>query len=102
MSSDYTIAQWEKYEGEDWWEWAVWIEAPAAALDQVESVEWVLHPSFPHPVRKTTERSRKFRLDTAGWGVFPIKAKVLLKDGQLLKLMHQLELHYPDGTATTA
>ena len=94
--SEFTIQQSEKYEGKDWWRWAVWIEAPDEALDLIDFVEWTLHPTFPNPVRKIGDRATKFRLETAGWGVFQIVARVQTKDGRQTKLLHYLQLHYPD------
>jgi transcription initiation factor IIF auxiliary subunit len=101
MSSQYKIAQSEDYKGDDWWQWAVWIEASDEDLDQVEYVEWTLHPTFRNPVRKCDERSTNFRIETGGWGVFPISAHVQTRSGSPIRLRHFLELHYPDGTKTT-
>jgi transcription initiation factor IIF auxiliary subunit len=96
------IAQSEKYVGDDWWNWSVWLEGSPAELDSVVDVEWRLHPTFPNPVRRVTNRKTNFRLDTGGWGVFPIHASVNLKGGGVEKLRHYLELHYPDGRQNTA
>ena len=102
MPDEFTIQQWEKYEGEDWWNWAVWVEGRDEALDRIDFVEWGLHPTFPNQIRKIHDRASKFRLGTGGWGVFQIVARVQLKDGQQTKLHYHLKLHYPDGTQTTA
>jgi transcription initiation factor IIF auxiliary subunit len=96
------IRQSEDYVDKDWWRWSVWLDGTKQDLDKIAAVEWRLHPSFPEPVRKTSDRKNKFRLDTAGWGVFMINAAVTMKDGSVTKLRHHLQLHYPDGTATTA
>jgi transcription initiation factor IIF auxiliary subunit len=96
------IQQWEEYIGEDWWKWAVWIEAPNEMLGRVEYVEWKLHSTFPNPVRKTADTANKFRLETAGWGEFLIIARVQMKDGTQVKLRHNLKLYYPDGAETKA
>jgi transcription initiation factor IIF auxiliary subunit len=96
------IEQGFKYQGEDWWKWWIWIEGSEAELDQVDHVVYMLHPTFPNPVRTIKERSTKFRLETAGWGVFLIRAKVMLKQGKEISLSHQLVLEYPDGTTTSA
>ena len=100
MAGPYKIKQSEKYEGEDWWTWAVWIDAPDEKLDLIKFVEWTLHPTFPTPVRKVEDRASKFRLETGGWGTFPIFARVKMKSGGEDKLKHELALHYPDGTLT--
>jgi len=102
MSKELKILQSEEYQGEDWWKWAVWLEGNAEALDHVEFVEWTLHPSFRDPIRTTRNRSDKFRLETGGWGVFIIHARVGIKDGSSLRLHHSLRLHYPSGEENTA
>jgi transcription initiation factor IIF auxiliary subunit len=102
MPIELEIRQWEKYEGDDWWKWAVWVEGSDDDLDQVEHVEWTLHPTFPNPIRKCRDRADKFRLETGGWGVFPIRARVQMKDGNSIRLSHHLQLHYPDGKETFA
>ena len=102
MGYEFQIQQSEKYVGDDWWKWALWIEGPDEALDQIAFVEWVLHPTFPDPIRKVSNRSTNFRLETGGWGVFQIVARIQFKDKQQIKLRHFLQLHYPDGTVTTA
>ena len=102
MPGEFTIQQWEKYDCEDWWHWAVWIEGPDDALDRIKSVEWTLHPTFPNPIRTISNRNSKFRLETAGWGTFPIHARLRLEDGRELKLRHELALHYPDGPPAPA
>lgn len=91
------IAQDQHYEGQDWWKWSVWIEAPEAELNEIEKVVWQLHPTFPNPVRECTNRGENFRLATAGWGTFRVHAEVFKTNGQRLKLSHELELYYPDG-----
>ena len=101
MSTPFVIQQSENYEGDDWWEWAVWLEGNDADLDNVEEVEWQLHPTFPNPIRRSSDRASRFKLETAGWGVFLILATVTMKDGAGFKLTHHLKLHYEDGTETT-
>lgn len=96
------IKQDYKYVGDDYWKWSVWIEGPASDLDRVSSVTYSLHPTFPNPIRKISSRKNKFRLRTAGWGVFMLYATVLNKNGMTEKLKHQLELRYPDGKLTRA
>jgi transcription initiation factor IIF auxiliary subunit len=90
-----------KYQGDHWWKWSVWIEASDDDLDGVDHVVYILHPSFPNPIRTVKDRASKFRLEMAGWGVFDVHAKVVSKNGQATKLTHPLTLCYPDGTPTT-
>jgi hypothetical protein len=74
------------------WDWSVWIDGSDVELDQVESVEWVLHPTFPEPIVLVNERQSKFRLDSFGWGEFEINAHVTAKDGHKQHLKHWLRL----------
>jgi transcription initiation factor IIF auxiliary subunit len=91
------IRQSEEYIGDNWWNWSIWLEGASEELDAVDFVEWRLHPTFPNPIRRVSDRGTNFRLDTGGWGVFPIHASVHLKDGKTETLRHYLELHFPDG-----
>jgi transcription initiation factor IIF auxiliary subunit len=96
------IAQDYKYQGDDYWKWWVWIEGSDEELDRIDHVTYILHHTFPKPIRKVDDRASKFRLETAGWGVFTIHVKVLMKDGEEKHLTHDLELRYPSGKPTTA
>jgi hypothetical protein len=95
------VKQSSDYGGNDWWNWSVWIEAPARELDQIEYVEYTLHPTFPDRVRRQTNRAEKFRIDSAGWGEFNIKVEVKPREGKPLKMEHWLTLEYPDQTSSS-
>ena len=97
-SQGLVIAQAEKYEGHDWWKWSVWLEGSKTVLDQVETVAWHLHPTFPQPVQELKNREENFKLNSGGWGAFWIRAEATLRDGTVVKLRHELCLTYPDGT----
>ena len=96
------IDQGFEYKDNDWWKWWIWIEGSEKDLDQIDHVTYTLHPTFPNPVRTVDDRTSKFRLETAGWGVFMIHAKVVNKDRTEIRLKHNLVLEYPNGTQTTA
>ena len=96
------IAQSAKYQGDEWWEWSIWIDAPPEVLEHIDFVRYTLHHTFPDPVRIIRDRSSKFRLDTAGWGTFRIYALVSFKGGEEQTLSHDLQLLYDDGTPTSA
>ena len=91
------LGQSEHYAGDDWWNWSVWLEAPPKDLEQIDHVEYTLHPTFPKPVRRVSDPSTKFKLDTGGWGTFTIRAKAVMKNGKEVPLIHDLKLHYPSG-----
>ena len=90
-----------KYQGNDWWNWSIWIEAPAMVLAQIEYVEYKLHPTFPNPVEKRTNADDKFRLEAEGWGEFLIELEIKQKSGGKIKKMHWLNLEYPASSPTT-
>jgi hypothetical protein len=92
----YRIAQDFEYVGKDYWRWSAWIEGSDAELDKVKEVAWLLHPSFIQSRVVSKQRADKFRLKTAGWGIFLLRAEVALADGGKLQLKHNLELEYPN------
>ena len=87
------IAQSDRNVRPGWWEWEVWLEGPTAELDQVTEVTYMLHPTFVDPVRVVTDRASAFRLSSAGWGAFTIRAEARLRDGKVRQLKHALKLH---------
>ncbi len=75
------------------WTWTVFLRGSDQALSQVRCVEYTLHPTFPKPVQEVCERGRgpqAFALSASGWGTFEIGVRVLLKNGQVQQLTHQL------------
>jgi YEATS family/TIR domain len=93
------VKQRSDYQGNDWWNWSVWIDAPEKQLDQIQYVEYTLHPTFAERVRRVTDRGTKFRLDSAGWGEFMIGLEIQEKDRHSFKRQHWLTLDYPEQTA---
>jgi hypothetical protein len=89
------------YTGDRHWKWSVWIDGPDAELDQVVSVEYVLHPTFSKPISVAKDRASKFRLDASAWGEFELHAHVTTRDGRREHLKHWLRLERPDGTPAT-
>jgi transcription initiation factor IIF auxiliary subunit len=85
---------------EGWWDWAVWLDGPEDELEEVEDVEYILHPTFPNPVQKIDNRATNFRLNARGWGEFNIQAHVHLENGETIRLEHWLELDMVAPTRT--
>jgi hypothetical protein len=77
---------------EKWWKWSVWLEGSDEDLDQVKSVEYILHPTFPKPVINVSNRENSFRLKASGWGEFLINIHVHMKDEEEIALQHWLQL----------
>jgi len=91
----FFVAQNQKYEGDQWWKWSIWIEGADEDLDQIESVTYTLHATFPEPIRTVKDRASKFQLRCSGWGVFLIPVEVRLKNGTRIRLAHQLQFAIP-------
>ncbi|MFC1864424.1 pYEATS domain-containing protein [Chloroflexota bacterium] len=60
--------------------WKVFVDEPDVILDQIKSVEYLLHPTFPKPYQVIDDRTSKFALAAAGWGEFDIAITVNFKD----------------------
>src|SRR5687767_4935045 len=90
--------RWE-YVDDDWWNWEAFIDGTPNELDQIKEVEYILHPTFVEPVRKVRARATKFCMQTEGWGAFKLKAYVTKKDGNTIKLEHEIQLQKrpPEG-----
>ncbi|MCW5206035.1 hypothetical protein VU08_03760 [Desulfobulbus sp. F5] len=74
------------------WEWTAYIDGPTSYLRRISSVTYYLHPSF-NPSTQQGDRTRPGHPLTAnGWGVFVLKAEVVLDDGTRRIYQHQLRL----------
>ncbi len=92
---EYRIVQSCKYQGGDYWDWSAWLDGSPDTLAGIESVTWILHPSFPRPRIKRQSRKTGFRLKASGWGTFLLKAVLHKKQGASQVISHMLELPYP-------
>jgi transcription initiation factor IIF auxiliary subunit len=97
-----SIQQSQEYMGSDRWRWSVWLEGTSEELNAIDHVTYILHPSFHRPVRRVTDRATNFRLETSGWGAFTLYATIATQSGEETTLHHDLQLLYPNGTATVA
>jgi transcription initiation factor IIF auxiliary subunit len=74
-----------------WWKWGVYIDGTPTELDRIRCVEYTLHRTFPNPVRVVCSPQNRFQLVALGWGTFTVKIKLLLKDGSMRQMSHQLK-----------
>lgn len=72
------------------YDFEVYVEAPSA--DEVDRVEYVLHETFPNPIRERQDPQDNFALKSNGWGEFDIGIKVHFRDGTVERLRHPLKL----------
>ena len=80
---------------EEWFDWSVYLEPVDRGiniLNQIESVKYHLHPTFPDP-KPITNANNNFKLDANGWGEFEIKADIKLKNGQKITKYHWLKFN---------
>jgi len=71
-------------------EWSVEVDAPDAALNQIDHVKYELHESFAVPTQIVRDRQTRFRLSASGWGTFDIQLEVHFKDGTVGSTHHEL------------
>ena len=86
-----TVKNTSSYAGAGRWDWTIFIDADPATLRQIECVEYILHPTFPNPVRQVCRQPQtKFAYSTNGWGTFTVKVNVRYRDGRVETLDHPL------------
>lgn len=76
----------------DYYQWRVFVDEPFERLEQIERVEYLLHPTFPEPQQIRTNPSDRFALETSGWGEFPIQVVVTYKNGTQDRTRYELKL----------
>jgi transcription initiation factor IIF auxiliary subunit len=81
------------YKGSLRWKWEAFLDDDGSGeLNNVDYVEYVLHPTFPEPIRKIKNPEGGFVLKTEGWGEFDLKAFAHMKDGSKRVLNHYVQL----------
>ena len=74
--------------------WTVFIVADDRTLDEVECVEYTLHPSFPDHIHRVCDRGeglgKGFFFTGEAWEPFVIVVEVIFRDGHVKFLEHQL------------
>src|SRR5918999_902824 len=80
--------------GERWFYWKIFIETePPSLINQIQAVEYHLHPTFRLKDILITNKNTGFRLDAQGWGEFVIKMDVILIDNRSTTISHYLSLN---------
>ena len=60
-------------------------------LDEIEEVQYELHPTFNERFRTTRDRAHGFPLDIWTWGEFELPIVVTFKDGTTKQVSYDLE-----------
>lgn len=69
-----------RYRGNGQYSWTVFLKGNPAALQQVKSVQYTLHPTFSRPV--VWGSGSNFSYSAIGWGEFNIVATIYYKNGR--------------------
>ena len=75
-----------------YYRWMIFVDEPPERLNEIESVEYILHPTFPKPLQVRRDPQDSFALETSGWGEFNIIIRVNFKDGRKEDLKYWLDL----------
>ena len=79
--------------GEQRFYWKIFIETePPSLLNQIQAVEYHLHPTFRVKDILITNKNTGFRLEAQGWGEFVIKLDIILNDNRSATISHYLSL----------
>jgi transcription initiation factor IIF auxiliary subunit len=84
--------------------WCVFLDGTRKQIDEIKQIEYTLHPSFPDPVRVVQDPTHCFVLQSQGWGVFEIRARIMLKNGTLVRATFPLKFRenpWPLGPTAT-
>lgn len=61
----------------------IYLEARDSGLDNIDHVEYELHPTFRQRIRSSNNRRGKFEITIWTWGYFSIQARLFMKDGSV-------------------
>ena len=89
-ADDIRIANTANRKGASQYEWKIYVVADSNVLDAIRSVEYLLHPSLPDPVRKSETRSEDFAITFDGSSEFNVIATIEYTDGRKQILEHFL------------
>lgn len=88
----------ERRADRSYFKWKVFVDESESVLEQIDQVEYTLHPTFPQPHQVRDSRKDKFALETAGWGEFTMLIAVKFSDGSVEEVPYWLDLgkKWPD------
>jgi transcription initiation factor IIF auxiliary subunit len=89
--TNYSMESEVKYD-EKWYDWCVFVEGDEAILERIVEVKYQLHPTFPNPLRSSTDKRHRFPLISNGWGEFALGISVVLADAAIQTLSYRVRL----------
>lgn len=74
--------------------WTVFMVGEESVLQNIDYVQYNLHPSFPNPVQVVRARGGTcaFAFSSTSWGEFNVHVKIRFKDGNETSFDHWLNL----------
>lgn len=75
-----------------WYKWKIFVDEQPGIINEIESVTYVLHPTFPNPIRIVTDANSKFALEESGWGSFTMLIRTNFKNGEEFEIDYFLDL----------
>lgn len=76
----------------DWYQWKVFVDENEDVLNQINNVQYLLHQTFPNPLRLSDNEASKFALESSGWGSFTIYITVKFKNKHEEEVQYYLDL----------
>jgi transcription initiation factor IIF auxiliary subunit len=83
---------WFKKNNDDWYDWCIFVDENFDVINSIKSVEYILHSTFPDPIRSIESKHSKFALFSSGWGEFLVKIRVHYENGSLSTISYYLRL----------
>lgn len=93
--SEITIGQssWRyKERPQERYRWSLFVDEPKEVLQSIRSVKYILHRTFPVPVRVVVNRATRFKLESEGYGPFEVRIIITFRNGQKAGATHYLQL----------
>lgn len=69
------------------------IYATGKDIDKIRAVKYILHPTFPNPIRTVKNRDKNFELTLWAWGGFRMNIIVTTIDGEVYNYWMSTGLH---------
>jgi transcription initiation factor IIF auxiliary subunit len=76
----------------------VFLKGPAERLDEIERVEYLLHPTFRERSRQSDDRKSGFAIEFWTWGQFDIDITLALRGGGRETMRYFLRYSLPHDT----
>ena len=76
----------------DYYDWELYLDEDESTLKNIDHVVYILHETFPEPIRTVSEPDSKFAVQARGWGEFDVGVQVVYKDGSTANEKYRLDL----------